>query len=105
MTEKKPYTRAAAGISVESIGRSAEFNRPLWYPPRLTSPGTLSRRSSPKWPTPPAFPRPASAIWKPETPTLSPLTKLQTYYESKGVEFASDGWVRLKPQTKENAPW
>ena len=33
-------------------------------------------------------------------PTSRTTTKLLTFYESQGVEFAPDGWVRLAP--KEN---
>jgi len=34
-------------------------------------------------------------------PQMSTINKLVTYYQSKGVEFGPDGWVRVKPRSAE----
>lgn len=35
------------------------------------------------------------------SPRLNTLTTLVEFYQSKGIEFGPDGWVRLKPKHQE----
>lgn len=37
-------------------------------------------------------------IGRTKNPRIDALTKITEFYQSRGVEFGADGWVRVRPQ-------